>query len=125
MRTLYLLCTVAFLTSCQNKFETDPALGAWKHVESMNDIGDGDQTYHKADTGKTLLFTAYGTVISNQKVCLGNNYSEATVATWVPSKKEWTIDDCIATYSMDESGDFLTVTYACADACGERFKRMD
>ncbi len=121
---ILLLCSAIF-TSCKNEFESEPELGAWKQVASMNDIGNGDTTYRKTESDKTLLFTAYGTVISNQKVCIGNNYKEDTVATWNPGEHTFTVDDCVASYSLDEEKQLLTVSYQCADACGEQFERAE
>lgn len=125
MRISLFLVLLALMTSCKNEFENDPALGAWNHVETMADIGDGNATYQKIESNKSLMFTAYGTVISNKKVCLGNNYSEATVATWISESNEFTVDDCTASYSLNDNGDILTVTYNCMEACGEKFARAD
>ncbi|WP_194852462.1 hypothetical protein [Nonlabens antarcticus] len=123
MKITVLLLVLIAITSCRDGAENNPAFGAWEHVESLSDIGDGNATYQKVDSDKTLLFTAYGTVISNKNVCVGNNYTDATVATWNPDENSFNAGDCIASYELDEAQETLTVSYQCMEACGEKYVR--
>ncbi len=123
MRTTFLLIAIILLTGCTNKFEDDPALGGWRLAEVLNDPGDGNATYVEATSEKTLLFTAYGTVISNQSVCIGNNHSDKTVAEWQPELNRIVEGECYGVYEIDENADVLTVTYNCMESCAERYTR--
>ncbi len=123
MRIIYLTLILIAFTGCTNKFENDPALGGWRLAQVLNDTGDGNATYVEANSEKTLLFTAYGTVIGNQAVCIGNNHSEATVAQWEPEFKRFTEGECYALYEVSQDGDTLTVTYNCMETCAERYTR--
>jgi hypothetical protein len=125
MRVLIILCIAVLFVSCNDSKVDNDIIGAWQHVESLSDIGDGNATFHRVDSDKTLLFTAYGTVISNQNVCIGNNFKEATVATWNPEKQGFNVDDCVASYELDKESSVLTVSYQCMEACGEKYVRAD
>ncbi|KQC33765.1 hypothetical protein AAU57_10805 [Nonlabens sp. YIK11] len=125
MKYAYFLLAIVLTVSCNDAAVDNDVVGAWKLSESMNDIGDGNATYRKVESDKTLLFTAYGTVISNQNVCIGNNFKEGTVAEWNPNAKEFSLEDCTASYELDEATGELTVTYQCMEACGERYVRAD
>jgi hypothetical protein len=123
MRILTFVLFIVLSSSCKEGMENNPAFGAWKHVESKSDMGDGKATFHRVDSDKTLLFTAYGTVISNQNVCIGNNFKEGTVATWNPEEKSFNLDECAATYELELDGDQLIVNYQCMEACAEKYVR--
>lgn len=125
MRILAILSLLAVSISCQDSAVDNDIVGAWQHVESINDIGDGNATFQKVDSDKTLLFTAYGTVISNQNVCMGNNFKKATVATWNPDENSFNIEECVAQYELDEKTLTLTVSYQCTEACGEKYVRAE
>jgi|GEM_PF-6609491 len=125
MKVLSLLFTALLAMSCNDKAVDNDVVGAWQHVESLSDIGNGNATFHRVNSEKTLLFTAYGTVISNQNVCTGNNFKEGTVATWNPEKKEFNVDDCVASYELDKELGTLTVHYRCMEACAEKYVRPE
>lgn len=125
MRILAILSLLAVSISCQDSAVDNDIVGAWQHVESLSDIGDGKATFHRVDSDKTLLFTAYGTVISNQNVCVGNNFKEATVATWNVDQGNFNVDDCVAQYELDNQTQTLTVSYQCIEACGEKYIRAN
>ncbi|BAO56180.1 hypothetical protein NMS_2171 [Nonlabens marinus S1-08] len=125
MRFLAVFVLAILTTSCDDQEVDNDLIGAWKHVESLSDIGDGKATFHRVNSDKTLLFTAYGTVISNENVCMGNNFQEGTVATWNPSDKGFQLEDCKATYTLDKEIGVLVVNYQCMEACAEKYVRAD
>lgn len=124
MKITNLFIALFFISSCKQDQPIDEnVIGAWQHSETLMDIGDGNGSYQKVDSEKTLLFTAYGTVISNQSICIGNNHKDATVATWLPEENKFSVDNCEATYELDPAQETLTVTYQCMEACGEKYIR--
>ena len=83
MKLLGFLLLLITVNSCDNTKNTSNELvGTWRHVESLSDIGDGNATFHRVNSKKTMTFNADGTVTSNENVCTGNNFQEGSTADW-------------------------------------------
>ena len=125
MRTLLVFALIIITTSCGSKVKDaqNPVLGTWQLTESLMDIGDGNGTYNKVTSDKTLTFEEDGSVVSNKNVCQGNFYSDANVGTWNAEDQTFASGKCEAQYTVID--DVLEVSYNCIEACGERYVRTN
>ncbi|SCY08198.1 hypothetical protein SAMN05192588_1045 [Nonlabens sp. Hel1_33_55] len=126
MKLLGFLLLLITVNSCDNTKNTSNELvGTWRHVESLSDIGDGNATFHRVNSKKTMTFNTDGTVTSNENVCTGNNFQEGSTADWDTDNESFSLGDCQATYSYDADIEELIINYQCIEACGEKYIRFE
>jgi hypothetical protein len=128
MKILSIILLVStYLLSCSSTKQTN-ILGTWKLTEQRLDIGDGNSTFTKIKSGKTLTFLANGTITSNGAICFMTKTPEVeTTGVYDTLSKTLTSKDCPETalkirYELLDGN--LIISYPCMEPCQQKFVKL-
>jgi len=123
----FILLISAYLLSCSSTKNTT-ILGTWKLTEQRLDIGDGNSTFTKIESGKTMTFLADGTITSNGAICFMTQMPEVqTTGTYDTLTKTLTSKDCPKTalkISYEVNNGVLVINYPCMEPCQQKFVKL-
>jgi len=123
----FILLFSTYLLSCSST-KNKTILGTWKLTEQRLDIGDGNSTFNKIESGKTITFLANGTITSNGEICFMTQTPEVqTTGTYDTLSKTITSKDCPKTtlkINYELNNGVLVINYPCMEPCQQKFVKL-
>jgi len=126
-KLIFIFLVSTYLLSCSSTKNTT-LLGTWQLTEQRLDIGDGNSTFTKIKSGKTMTFLANGTITSNGAICFMTQVPEAkSTGVYDTLTKTLTSKDCPKTalkigYEVNDG--VLIISYPCMEPCQQKFVKL-
>nr|WP_321245033.1 hypothetical protein [uncultured Psychroserpens sp.] len=133
MKNIGVLIVMVFsLIACSDNDNAKSAdaelLGTWKLSEIYSDPGDGSGDFASVDSEKTISFLSNGTVNSNANLCfIFSEIGQSSTGTYSETDMTIIISDCNlnpATVFFEIDGSNLILSYACIEACQEKYIKL-
>ena len=124
---MFLLVVTIVIFSCSEKKENS-LIGKWKLTEQMIGIGNGNATFQKVNSEKTIEFLKNGTLVSNGSLCtLSKRSDEADEAIYSEIKNAVILKNCEANNRdilMEMKGVELILSYQCLEVCQQKYIKV-
>lgn len=123
----FILLISTYLLSCSST-KSLTILGTWKLTEQRLDIGDGNSTFTKIESNKTITFLIDGTLTSNGAICFMTQTPEIpTTGIYDTLTKTLTSKDCPKTVlkiNYEIKDGVLIISYPCMEPCQQKFVKV-
>ena len=133
MRFLFnnsILLVVIVFVSCNSDAEVADAelIGDWRLYQVLSDPGDGSGVFNSVNSDKVLSFNLDGSITSNGLMCSFDIDSNTpSIGTYSEEDMFFTTDACNqpnSEFAFEISGNILTVTYFCIEACAIKYIKI-
>ena len=116
----------ATLYSCVD-CDTSLLVGTWRLAEFYSDPGDGSGSYSAVESDKEIVLRADSTWASNGNLCgITTEAGVPSAGFYSPAGSAMRVTNCdfpsIGGYSLLSGR--LTISYACIEGCGERYRKI-
>lgn len=132
MRRFIIISIFLLTISCNNDddFDTSTVIGTWEINARLADPGDGSGTFQPLQSGKTLAFSAIGSVIVSKGTLCGIANDEDgtqsgrfnTSTSLITVTCEGFPEDFSVGYELKDGN--LMISYPCIEGCAERYQKI-
>ncbi|MFK7772497.1 MAG: hypothetical protein AB8F94_10165 [Saprospiraceae bacterium] len=126
-KIMFLLVAIVVIFSCSEKKENS-LIGKWKLTEQMIGIGNGNATFQKVNSEKTIEFLKNGTLVSNGTLCtLSKDSDQAEEAIFSEIKNAIILKDCGSNNKdiyIEMKGAELILSYQCIEVCQQKYIKL-
>jgi len=116
----YLLFFLFAFAACATINQTSTVVGKWRLTETLADIGDGKEKWHRVESESNIIFNNDGTITSTGSA----DYQSYTILE--SNKIEFTLrDNRKQVVSFKIEGSTLILSPQCIEACGSKYVRVN